>query len=170
MEQWIFIALAGAAGLVIGTVAGVIIRKIICEKKIGGAENEAKRIIAEADKEAETIKKEALLGAKEEILRQRNEAEKELKERRSDISRMERRITQKEENLDRKTEALEKKNELLEKRISENEALREQINELLKKNLRFLNGWELLRRRQRRTDKRNRVAGQARTCGKTFKP
>jgi len=150
MEQWIWIALAGVLSLIIGIIAGNIIRKTVSEKKIGGAENEAKRILSDADKEAETIKKEALISAKEDILRQRNEAERELKERRSDISRMERRVTQKEENLDKKTEVLEKKNEQLEKRIGENDALREQINELLKKELAVLEQIPVYRRKRQR--------------------
>lgn len=125
-----------------GAVFGVIFFKVgykrrqeKAEAEIGSAEEEARRIREEGAKEAETKKKEALISAKEEILRQRNEAEKELKERRSDISRMERRLTQKEENLDKKTEALEHKNEMLEKKLKENDALREQIEELRAKEL-----------------------------------
>ncbi len=109
---------------------GYAARKKQAEKKIGSAEEEAKRVRDEAEKQAQTAKKEALLSAKEEILKQRNEAEKELKERRADISRMERRITQKEENLDKKAETLERKNEQLDKKIKENEALTEEINQL----------------------------------------
>ena len=123
-----------ASGLVFYAV-GYKRRKAKAELEIGSAEEEAKRILENGTKQVETLKKEALLSAKEDILRQRNEAEKELKERRSEVSRLERRITQKEENLDKKTEALEKKNELLDKRIKENEALREQINELREKEM-----------------------------------
>ncbi len=113
-------------------------RKRVAEAEIGSAEEEAKRIVSDGNKQAETMKKEALISAKEEILKQRTEAEKELKERRADVSRMERRIAQKEENLDKKAEALENKNELLDKRIKENEVLKEQINELREKELQVL--------------------------------
>ena len=133
MDLWVGISLAAVAGILIGAVVGMIIRKKIGERKIGSAESEAKKIKEDAQKEAESLKKEALISAKEDILRQRNEAEKELKERRGEISRAERRITQKEENLDKKAEGLEKKNELLDKKIKENDVVREQINELLKK-------------------------------------
>ncbi len=128
----------GAAGLLLGTVTGVIVRKVIAEKKIGSAKLEAEKIRAEAKKEAETAKKEALISAKEEILRQRNESEREMKERRGEITRQERRLVQKEENLDKKTEQLEKKNEQLDKSIKENEVLREQIKELFQKELKIL--------------------------------
>ena len=128
----------GAVGILLGVVAGVVVRKVIAEKKIGSAKLEADKIRSEAKKEAETAKKEALISAKEEILRQRNESEREMKERRGEITRQERRLVQKEENLDKKTEQLEKKNEQLDKSIKENEALREQIKELFQKELKIL--------------------------------
>ena len=130
---WILLVAATVIGVFAGVLFGITLRKKVGERKIGSAENEAKKIKDEAAKEAESMKKEALISAKEDILRQRNEAEKELKERRSEISRTERRISQKEENLDKKSEALEKKNELLDKKLKENDAVREQIEELLKK-------------------------------------
>ena len=130
---WILLAVAAAVGIFVGVLVGVALRKKVGERKIGSAENEAKKIKDDAAKEAESMKKEALISAKEDILRQRNEAEKELKERRSEISRTERRISQKEENLDKKSEALERKNELLDKKLKENDAVREQIEALLKK-------------------------------------
>ncbi|MBQ8331854.1 MAG: ribonuclease Y [Clostridia bacterium] len=138
METWMWAILSAAATLVVsGIVFGLIFYRVgykrrqeKAESEIGSAEEEAKRIREEGAKEAETRKKEALISAKEEILKQRNEAEKELKERRSEISRMERRLTQKEENLDKKTEVLERKNEQLDKKLKENDALREQIEEL----------------------------------------
>ena len=129
---WILLAAVSIVAIFVGVLIGVIIRKKIAEGKIGSAESEAKKIKDDARKEAESMRKEALISAKEDILRQKNEAEKELKERRAEISRSERRITQKEENLDKKSEALERKNEMLEKKLKENDAVREQIEDLLK--------------------------------------
>ena len=143
MEAWMLATIAAmAAAVVTGTVFGLVFYRVgykrrqeKAEAEIGSAEEEAKRIREEGIKEAETRKKEALLSAKEEILRQRNEAEKENKERRAEISRMERRLTQKEENLDKKTENLERKNEQLDRKLKENDAIREQIEELRAKEM-----------------------------------
>ena len=134
----LILLVVGVVCLAIGAAIGVLIRKMGAEKKIGSAKEAAAKIKKEAEKEAETAKKEALISAKEEILRQRNEAEREMKERRVEISRQERRLVQKEENLDKKTEALEKKNEQLDKKLKENDTIREQINELLQKELKIL--------------------------------
>ena len=119
------------AGLLIGILIGIAIRKHFAESKIGSAEIEAKRLLEEGQKQAETRKKEALLEAKEEILRQRNEAERELKERRAELTKTERRLTQKEENIDKKSDALERKNEVLDKKIKDADAVKEQIDQVL---------------------------------------
>ncbi len=128
----------GVAALALGLFIGFTIRKKIGESKIGSAEAEAKRILEEGSKDAEAKKKEALLEAKEETLRIRNETERELKERRAEVSRQERRINQKEETLDKKTEALERKNEQLEEKLRANDAVREEINEVLGQHLKRL--------------------------------
>ena len=138
MTELIIGVVAGVSAFAVGSFVGYVVRKMKAEKQIGSAEEEVKRLRAEGEKVAETLKKEALISAKEEILKQRNEAEKEMKERRADISRMERRITQKEENLDKKAETLERKNEQLDKKIKENEALTEQINTLREQEMRIL--------------------------------
>ena len=114
-------------GLVIGIFAGIQIRKNISEKEISSAEEEAKRIINESIKSAESKKREALVEAKEEILKARNEYEKEVKERRSDLQKQERRLQQKEETLDRKTDNIEKKEETLARKLSELEESREEV-------------------------------------------
>lgn len=113
--------------LVIVFPLGIQWRKKVAEKEISSAEEEAKRIINEAIKGAESKKREALVEAKEEILQARNEYEREVKERRSDLQKQERRLQQKEENLDRKTENIEKKEESLQNRLAELEHTREEV-------------------------------------------
>ena len=134
----ILYVLIAAAALVVGVFAGMILRKKTAESKIGSAEEEAKRIVLDGEKQAETKKKEALIEAKEEILKQRNESEREMKERRAEISKTERRLVQKEENLDKKSEALEKKNEQLDKKLKDADVVRAQVDEALNAQLKVL--------------------------------
>lgn len=136
--QALWYVLIAVVGLAVGVFGGVVLRKKIAEDKIGSAEEEAKRIILDGEKEAETRKKEALIEAKEEILKQKNEAEREAKERRAEISKTERRLVQKEENLDRKSENLERKNEQLDKKLKDADAVRAQADEALSKQLEML--------------------------------
>ena len=65
LELWLSIVLIAAAALV-GVVIGFLVRKSIAEKKIGSAEEQAKRILEDAIKNAENVKKESIISAKEE--------------------------------------------------------------------------------------------------------
>ncbi len=132
----VIICLVGAAvGLVIGIFSGILFRKKISEAKIGSAELEAKRIIEEGEKTAETLKKEALLEAKEKIIKDKNEFEKELRERRNEVTRLERRVAQREETLDKKVESYERKEEVLRTKIKEQEDLMAKTEEIRQQQL-----------------------------------
>ena len=123
-------AIAAAATLPIGIFAGYTIRRRSAEKQIGSAEEQARKILEDGIKAADTKKKEVLLEAREEILRTKNEFDREVNERRAELTRQERRLTQKEENLDKKTEALEKKDETLNRKIKENTEAGEEIQKI----------------------------------------
>ena len=112
------IIIAAIVGILVGAIAGIAYRKNVAEKEIGSAEEEAKRIINDSIKAAESKKREAVLEAKEEIHKSRADLEREIKERRSEVQKTERRLTQKEETLDRKTDAAEQKNEELTRRLA----------------------------------------------------
>ena len=109
--------IAAVVGLAIGIVAGYFTRKNISEAKIGEADSLAKNIIDQANKDAETMKKEKLLEAKEEIHKFRSDAEKENRERRSELQKYERRVIQKEESLDRKQQSIESKESNLNQKL-----------------------------------------------------
>ncbi|MCI8519468.1 MAG: ribonuclease Y [Clostridia bacterium] len=117
---------------------GIIIRKKIAESKIAGAENEAKRLLELASKEAENIKKEEVFKAKEEIMQERNELEKEIRERRSEIQSQERRLIQKEENLEKRANNFEHKEKEIERKEQEVENKKKEIQEALDKELQEL--------------------------------
>ncbi|MBQ3590449.1 MAG: ribonuclease Y [Clostridia bacterium] len=122
--------IALVVGLGGGFALGVLHRKKVAEAEIGSAEQQARKILEDGIKAADTKKKEALIEAKEEILQTKNEFDKEVKDRRNEITRQERRIAQKEEILDRKTEALEKKDEKLTIKLKEATELNEEIEQL----------------------------------------
>ncbi len=113
-------------------------RRKVAESAIGSAEEEARRILNDAMKNAEAKKREALLEAKEEIHRSRSENEKELRERRAEVQRQEHRLQQKEETLDRKTDNLEAKEEKLAARQKEVEERMEEVEKLKKSQFEML--------------------------------
>ncbi|CAN7423562.1 MULTISPECIES: ribonuclease Y [Bacillaceae] len=103
-------------GLIVGVVVGYLIRKSIAEAKIAGAKGSAEQILEDAKREADALKKEALLEAKDENHKLRTEMENDLRERRNELQKQENRLMQKEENLDRKDETLDKREGLLERK------------------------------------------------------
>ena len=117
MDVIVAAIIAAVVGLAIGIGAGYFVRKNISEAKIGEADSLAKNIIDQANKDAETMKKEKLLEAKEEIHKFRSDAEKENRERRSELQKYERRVIQKEESLDRKQQSIENKESNLNQKL-----------------------------------------------------
>lgn len=126
----LMIGIPAIIGLVIGALAGFFVRKKISEAKIGSAEDQAKKIVEEGEKTAETLKKEALIEAKEKILRDKAESEKEIKERRNEVTRLERRAVAREETLEKKIESYERKEETLNRKIKEQSELVEKTEQL----------------------------------------
>ena len=159
MPIWLSILLVVVA-LAVGAGVEYAIRRVINNKKTGLAMTEADRILKDAEKKAEALKKERLLEAKEDILRQRNEAENELKERRAEVTRQERRIAQKEENLDHKAETLDRKNELLDQKLQENDALRQEIAAALDAQKQVLEGLAGLTAEEAKEELIERVEGE----------
>ncbi len=121
-----YVLVAAFAALV-----GYIIRKTIAEAKITSAEQEAKRIIDDAEKAGEAKKREALLEAKEEVHKLRTDMERENKERRNELQQMERRLMQKEEALDRKSDQIERKEESLNQKERNVEKAKTEIDEIV---------------------------------------
>ena len=131
-------AIGVAVGALVGIIMGYIIRKKSAEKRIGSAEQQARKLLEDAMHNAESKRKEMMLEAKEKILADKNELESEIKERRSELSRQEQRLNNKEENLDKKVDALEKKEELLNKKIKENDELTEKVKAVREEQLKLL--------------------------------
>jgi len=126
-----YLALLLAVILVLVLIFVIIyVRKNISQAKIADAELKAKQLIDDAEKSAESIKKESILEAKEEVHKLRNDFEKETRERRNEIQRLERRIIQREEILDKKSEAIENKEEALNKKQQEIKEKEASVDEL----------------------------------------
>jgi ribonuclease Y len=127
-------------GLIVGAVVGYFVHKSIADAKVAGAKNAAEQILEDAKRDADSLKKEALLEAKDEIHKLRTEAEREVRERRNEMQKQENRLLQREENLDRKDETLNKRENLLEKkddslnkRQQHSEEMESKVDELVRK-------------------------------------
>lgn len=94
---WIVIVLVAA---IVFTVAGFFARKHLGEAKIESAEEAAKKIVEDAERQAEAIQREARVELKDELHQLRTQSEAEIKERRQELSQLENRLLAREESLD----------------------------------------------------------------------
>ncbi|MCX5755831.1 MAG: ribonuclease Y [Gemmatimonadetes bacterium] len=83
------------------------------------AEELAKRIMGDAERDADGLRKQAVLSGKEEAMRAREEWEGEARRRREEIDREEKRLQERETVLDRKFEVIEGRDKDVGKRASE---------------------------------------------------
>ena len=98
----LLILVIGVLALLVGFLAGYIMRKNASDKKLGNAEVQAKNMILDAENRVEVIKKEAVAEAREDAHKIRSDAERDARERRTEAQRFEKRLIQKEEALDKK--------------------------------------------------------------------
>mgnify|MGYP000093584771 FL=1 len=83
------------------------------------AEDERRRLIGEGEREAESLRKGAVLSGKEEVLKQRESWEIEARRRRDELTSEERKLVERETGLERRGEAVELRDRELGKRASE---------------------------------------------------
>ena len=122
---WVAIAL-GVLGVAGSTVAFVVGRRTgrdteVRARKAAGdtAEQLVKRIIGDAEREADGLRKQSVLAGKEEAMRAREEWEAEARRRREEVASEEKRVQEREVVLDRKFELVETRDKDVGKRASE---------------------------------------------------
>ena len=102
---WMVLPVVAALALAVG----FLLHKASSDRRIGGAEREARRIVDTAEREAETRHKSSELETRESTLRARAAFEEEARRREREIHMIEQRIVSKEEELVRKLEQIERR-------------------------------------------------------------
>jgi ribonuclease Y len=122
---WVAIAL-GVLGVAGSTVAFVVGRRTgkdteVRARKAAGdtAEQLVKRILGDAEREADGLRKQSVLAGKEEAMRAREEWEAEARRRRAEVAGEEKRLQEREGVLDRKFELVETRDKDVGKRASD---------------------------------------------------
>jgi len=123
------IMVIGAA--ILAFALGYIVRLYQDKAKVTSAQEQARKLIEEAEKKA----KEIVLAAKDEALKIRAQLDEDFKRRRSQLQRQEERLQRRQDHLDRKLESLEKRERRLNQRQSELEKMRQEPEKLKKQEL-----------------------------------
>jgi len=100
------VLLGCAIGAVVALLGGYLLMRWRNRKRIDEATNEAKRIVAEANAEADVIKQKAEVDAKAEFLKGQETLRKEGDQMRSELKEAEKRLTKREDNLEAKLDTL----------------------------------------------------------------
>ncbi len=130
----------GIVGLVVGAIAAVIAMRTAkqgslreADSRLESARAQADQLLGDAQRQAETLKKEALLEAKEEIIQSKQAAEAEEKQRKRELRTLENRMMQREESLDRRNDALDKREHQLSSQAGQVEKRSRELEELVSK-------------------------------------
>jgi len=114
----ILMVLVGLVVALIGFGAGYLLRDKLAGLSAAAMETQAKRKLEDAQRDADTLLKEATISAKAEVLKAREDFEKSTETRRKELVQLEERIGLRETNLDRKVAMLDRKEQLLEEKIA----------------------------------------------------
>ncbi|MEH6308141.1 ribonuclease Y [Olivibacter sp. CPCC 100613] len=109
MEIIIYVLL----GLAIGVLIGRFLLRSLLKKQEIAAQNKVKRILKEAEQEAEMLKKNRLLEAKEKFLHLKAEHEREVNQKNNTINQKENSLRQKEQSLNSKLEQVNREKQEL---------------------------------------------------------
>ncbi len=108
----------------LGVIAGWLLRWVYGKMNLSSIEQQSIQRLAQAEREAEGLRKDRLLEGREQLQKERNQQEREFKAQQQEIQQTTKRILQKEENLDKRQNTLEEQKEAVvqrEERIKERE-------------------------------------------------
>ena len=133
LQTILYVLLGLAAGVVIGR---FLLRKLFRNQEVG-AQNKAKKILKDAETNAEILKKDKLLEAKEKFLQMKADHEQEISNKNNIINQRENSVKQKEQSINQKLDNLTKKEQdldtvkgNLEKQIEVTRAKQEEVEAL----------------------------------------
>jgi ribonucrease Y len=115
-------------GLGLGGIATAVWLRAASASSVRRSEEERRRIVSDAEREAETIRREAHVEAREGAVRLRADVESEIRDRRVEIAKVEERIAQREAEIDQKVVEVTRR----EQGIGDREVHLKQLQEELK--------------------------------------
>jgi ribonuclease Y len=119
------IAIASLASFIVG----YLTRLFWASWSKKGAESMARKILEDAEREAEMKKREALIEAKEELHRLKSELERQNREKKVELQNLERKLLQREESLNRRADMMDRKEREVKEREKELETLQRSLRE-----------------------------------------
>ncbi len=120
MDPNILTIIAAVVALIAGTIAGKFIFAKDTKKRVLEADEQAQKIVAEAQITSENLKKEKLLEAKEKFVQLKADHDRDILERSRKINENENKVRQKEQAINQKTEQVDRQ-------IKENDTIKQNL-------------------------------------------
>ena len=117
-------------GLAVGALGAYLAVRAADRSKAAASRQERERLLADAGRDAEAIRREAQVETRETAVKLRAEIDQELTDRRAEIIRIEERVLEKEEQIDTKLGDLERRDQSLVDREREVDRLAKEADEL----------------------------------------
>jgi ribonucrease Y len=129
-------------GIVVGLLLGAVVVLLVVKSAAGSRAAAAMRtrdeLLADAERQAETIRREAQIEAREQAVKLRADVEQELQDRRARIQKSEERLVAREDELDRKLTELERREQGVADRELHARQLQQELKEANERELKLL--------------------------------
>src|SRR6266511_2878196 len=128
-ERAMLIVVGIVIGLVAGGLAAVLAVRLLGTTSVGAAQRERRLLLEQAERDADTTRREAEIASREEAVKLRAEVEQEVRERRSQTARLEERLHAKEEEIERRMTELTRREQGLSDRETHVKELQEELKQ-----------------------------------------
>ncbi|HEV2906148.1 MAG TPA: ribonuclease Y [Actinomycetota bacterium] len=132
------VVLTALGALLVGVAIGFAVRKVLATRTVSSAEVRAKKLVTDAEREAQDTVKRSLVEVKEEIAAMRREAEQDVRGRREEARQREASLAKREEGLEAKSAQLVKAERGLEEKEAKLGRLREELSRVQEEHRRQL--------------------------------
>ncbi len=156
--------------LIFGLVIGALIFRLFESKKQENARLGAKEILAQAEKEAQKLEKDAIVRARENFQKERFQAQKQIKQREQELAKLEERVRKREKELWRqesgfrdRENSLKKQQRQIEQLQAETRQQQEKLQHLIEEQMRRLEELSGLNRDEAKKQLKEHLLNQART-------
>jgi len=123
----VLIAIAVVAGIAGGVLVALVAVQVFGATGVGKAQQLSRQIVEDAEREAETTRREAQIEAREHAVKLRGEIDDELADRRQAVVKIEERVLAKEEDIERKLVELTRRDQGIADRETHLRALQEEL-------------------------------------------
>ncbi|HET9462139.1 MAG TPA: ribonuclease Y [Gaiellaceae bacterium] len=128
-EAFMLSAVAALIGILVGALTATVVLLVRATSRVRTAEAERSRLLGEAEREADAIRREAQVDAREQAVQLRSEIETEVQDRRVQIAKIEERVLSKEAEAETRLLDVERKEQGLGDREVHVKALQEELRD-----------------------------------------